>query len=637
MPPSITFWNRLEPRPYANSIAESIAAPIRDPLWMLARQWQVGEFCASDVGSVVYADLKGQAGPFLAWKTDDAKSSGSLTGPVALEPAVQSEQFAPDLATRVELGQWFEALLGSGAGDHMIDFLRSTYPLPLVIDSTVDHLFDFTGSLAGLDSGTMPVALVSAFGAKGIPLVKPKVWLITAGKQWAVTDTSNRMTYAIVTSGGSAAVYLCRDAEALRFLSVCSARASDGVAILQVAMSGAAILTARPEWTAAQVQALTSAGNALQNAVQAVYGSIGFADAPAWVPNRLALELTVDITSASNATANLKATPGDSGEFDWTSFDVLVPNGSAAPGAMAPLSKTAVPGHVRFRGMPEPRWWEFETSQTDFGGIQPEKRDLSKLIFMDFMLIHGDDWYLMPLDVPVGSAAMISSLLVHDVFGITTQIDRADANVVAGSVAAPGQQWTMFSPAVLGQPPHVTPCLLVPPSTAATAITGRALEEVRLVRDPVADMVWGIEVTTESATGRPWPGRERLQGGKPSQVPKAPAAVPPPLQYRLHTPVPVHWFPLVPTPQGTGYVLERAALPGDDPGGSTPSGRILRATQIREQEISTQGTAIARNVCRSRWIDGSTHLWIARSRKFGAGQGSSGIRFDVAESQPDTI
>jgi hypothetical protein len=631
MPPSITFWNRLEPRPYANSIAESVAAPIRDPLWMMARQWQVGEFCASDAGSVVYVDLTGQAGPFLGWKTDGAASSGSLTGSMALEPAVQSEPFAPDLATRVELGQWFEALLGSGAGVHMIDDLRSTYPLPLVIDPAVDHLFDFAGSVAGLDRGAMPAGLVSAFGAKEITFVAPNIRVVTAGRQWAITDVSNRVTYAIVSSGGSASAYLCRDAEALRFLSVCSARASDGVAILQVAMSGAAILTTRPEWSTAQVQALTEAGKALHNAVQAVYGSIGFADAPAWAPNRLALELTVDITSASNATASLKATPGALGEFDWTSFDVLAPDGSAAPGAMTNLSKAAVPGHVRFRGMPEPRWWEFETSQTDFGAIQPEKRDVAKLIYMDFMLIHGDDWYLMPLDVPVGSFATISSLLVHDVFGVTTQIDRADANVVAGSVVAPGQQWTMFSPSVLGQSPKVAPSLVVSPSAWPTAITGCVLEEVRLVRDPVADMVWGIEVTTESASGRPWPGRERQQGGKPSQAPSAAASAQPALNYRLHTPVPVHWIPFMPTMQADGYTLNRAVLPGDDPGGVTPSGRILRTQVIREQEVSTEGTVVSRGVCRSRWIDGSTCLWIARSRNFGAGQGSSGIRFDVAE------
>jgi len=33
---------------------------------------------------------------------------------------------------------------------------------------------------------------------------------------------------------------------------------------------------------------------------------------------------------------------------------------------------------------------------------------------------------------------------------------------------------------------------------------------------------------------------------------------------------------------------------------------------------------------RSRWLDGSTHLWIARRKTSGQGEGSSGLKFDLA-------
>ena len=42
--PAIVTWNRLEGRPRKNDFSQSIRAEIRDPLWMLARQWQLGEF-----------------------------------------------------------------------------------------------------------------------------------------------------------------------------------------------------------------------------------------------------------------------------------------------------------------------------------------------------------------------------------------------------------------------------------------------------------------------------------------------------------------------------------------------------------------------------------------------------------------
>ena len=191
-------------------------------------------------------------------------------------------------------------------------------------------------------------------------------------------------------------IYLYRDAEALRFLRICAGRAYDGAAILGVAQSGAAILPTRAEWTPQQVQGLSAAGRLLDEAMRSVYGSIGFADPSAWSPDRLSFDLSVAATSGPAALDILKASPGRNGEFDWTSFDLATANGAVpglAPGPMSSLNQTIMPGHVRFRGMPNARWWEFETAQTDFGAVQPEKRDLARLIFMDFMLIHGDDWY----------------------------------------------------------------------------------------------------------------------------------------------------------------------------------------------------------------------------------------------------
>ena len=55
--PSITAYNRLEPRPRSQNFERSLRAEIRDPLWMLTRQWQMGEFEAEDTGSAIDARL----------------------------------------------------------------------------------------------------------------------------------------------------------------------------------------------------------------------------------------------------------------------------------------------------------------------------------------------------------------------------------------------------------------------------------------------------------------------------------------------------------------------------------------------------------------------------------------------------
>jgi hypothetical protein len=74
--------------------------------------------------------------------------------------------------------------------------------------------------------------------------------------------------------------------------------------------------------------------------------------------------------------------------------------------------------------------------------------------------------------------------------------------------------------------------------------------------------------------------------------------------------------------------VERGAL-----GLVVPKGRVLPGVkELREQEVPRTGVRITRVVNRSRWLDGSTHLWIARRKTSGRGEGSSGLRFDQALS-----
>ena len=55
--PAITVWNRLEGRPRTPEFDRALRAEVRDALWMLTRQWQLGEFRGDDAGSPVVARL----------------------------------------------------------------------------------------------------------------------------------------------------------------------------------------------------------------------------------------------------------------------------------------------------------------------------------------------------------------------------------------------------------------------------------------------------------------------------------------------------------------------------------------------------------------------------------------------------
>src|SRR5262245_7415015 len=56
--PSVTIWNRLEARPRIANFDRALRAEIADALWMLTKQWQMGEFRGSDAGSPVFAKLQ---------------------------------------------------------------------------------------------------------------------------------------------------------------------------------------------------------------------------------------------------------------------------------------------------------------------------------------------------------------------------------------------------------------------------------------------------------------------------------------------------------------------------------------------------------------------------------------------------
>src|SRR6266545_8027255 len=98
---SITYWNRLEPRPRSESVREPLAARIRDPLWMLTRQWQFGEFQGEDAGSPAFVQVRLRNAPLMGWRVDGA-AIVPLAMHAPLEQQTLRELAPPDLGLAVE-------------------------------------------------------------------------------------------------------------------------------------------------------------------------------------------------------------------------------------------------------------------------------------------------------------------------------------------------------------------------------------------------------------------------------------------------------------------------------------------------------------------------------------------------------
>src|SRR6266850_7794752 len=67
--PGILLFNRLEGRPRADKFDRALRAEVRDALWMLTRQWQVGEFQGDDAGSPVITKVRLETARFQKYQS----------------------------------------------------------------------------------------------------------------------------------------------------------------------------------------------------------------------------------------------------------------------------------------------------------------------------------------------------------------------------------------------------------------------------------------------------------------------------------------------------------------------------------------------------------------------------------------
>jgi hypothetical protein len=371
------------------------------------------------------------------------------------------------------------------------------------------------------------------------------------------------------------------------------------------------------------------------------------------------MEYAVTVSGATpdaDGRVTLAVRPDAEGAVHWSSLDVAGADGTV-PGATTTETTVLVPSGVRFRGMPAPRFWDFESSDLALPDVKAETRDVSKLLALDFMLVHGEDWFLFELEQPVGTLNRVDTITVTDVFGGQTEVAMAGPEMDLPAQAA--ERWVLFRNTNPGAPAGLAGFFAAPPSAGAAIAGTRTLEEVRLGRDEMANMVWAVERATASRVGRARPGSERdaaVEAIAPSAPDPSPDATSL-LRYLVQTRVPVHYVPFVGVrintdPNDVRIELEKAANvrrlppgPAGQPGAFSAvkaAGRILNppltATQdayrIPEDEVPRAGVTVERVVFRSRWIDGSTHLWIARRKRTGSGEIRSGLAFDQAQVLP---
>lgn len=357
-----------------------------------------------------------------------------------------------------------------------------------------------------------------------------------------------------------------------------------------------------------------------------------------WNPARLEHAFAVQAKLGDDRVV-LRADEHARGAVDWFSFDAATAPSlgePSAPVAGETIDRTMLPTPVRYPGMPADRLWAFEDARVRLGDLDAGPTDLARLALVEFALVSGGDWFIVPLDLPAGSALRIERMRVRDTFGVEVDI---------GSARQPGRPgWTVFQlapPDAGGLPADV----FVLPPTARDVIESPPLEEVALFRDEMANVVWGVEKIVQGPSGE---RVERARAAAPvtlrQQIPGDIGDAR--LLYRLMSPVPEHWVPLLPVSAGSARVthLERRPLVRFRADGTAeavhPRGMLLRADptasveadrlRVAEEEVPRDGVVMTRAYRLARTPTGETVVWIGRRKRVGRGEGDSGLRFDTA-------
>jgi hypothetical protein len=591
----LTMWNRLESRTLSNEFGRTLKSEIRDGLWMLSRQWQVGEFEAQDTGSPVFACLDWKYAPFdkIALANNTAGNIKQISEDIPLETEVERILVQPDLGLQIEMGRHFTRMLKK-----RLSTTRSK--------SVLDKLL----AINGMRFETINDSTDEAKYNNAQLLVNTKM------QQYI-----------------DAAIF---------------GKAVDGWVLYQrLSSETLSKIIGEDDATLDQI------GQDFQEWFTTQYTQPENVEEDGWLPERLEYQFSASLQNESTDKKVLVAREYFQGRLDWYAMDYADQNDALHVDGLGANNDPAekgecrhlIPAQVQFPGMPNARWWEFEDGTINFDAMDAKLNETGKMVIAEFAMLYSNDWFVVPLRVPVGAAINLAPIVVTDVFGQRTIINHYE------NTGQASPHWSFFR--MHHQEKDINAqsddCLLIPP-VLSDYQEGKPIEEISFSRDEMANMVWGIESIVPDNLGNGKNGFEHALAIKEYYKALEGADPEPPLdneatiKYQVSTTVPENWIPFIAVrKEGTidDIILRRAAMPRVLQG--FPIRRIRPLTQllrsgmddgslpffdICEEEVPPSGAIVKLKWQRSRWYNGKIALWQGYGKTNGRGERSSGLKFD---------
>lgn len=365
---SAAAFTRLEPQSVSGDPTPGLEARVHDPLWLLTRQWQLGEFHGEDAGTPIAVHVATETIRAGAWQPGDPSANRpvrALDADALLDPLVEREPApaeGPGLRLRAESGAQLLDDLGDAGITGVRDALLAACPLAPPPPDPYDVQ---APRLSALLTGRVPDG-----------------------------ETAARDLEA---AGGAAPAWL--------------AGANDPALALTVA-------TAWLAWYRGGVAPLPdpAADSWIDDRLE----------------YRFSVRLDRGETQAVLHAPSFEGGRVDWYAFDHDPQARLpVPDAPAlAPVARRQLDLLATP--LRFSGMPADRYWQYEDGAVNLGMLESQPHDLARLCLAEFAMIYGNDWLVVPVDIDAGAFTGVTEVSYTTTFGERITVPAPDDGARAG-------------------------------------------------------------------------------------------------------------------------------------------------------------------------------------------------------------
>lgn len=610
---NIYSHNRLETRTRMTDSKKALSFGVHDPLWMLTRQWQFGEFKGDDAGSAILAKIKIDHTEVTSVENDFRSLEFNKDN--VLEFQVEKMNAHITNAVRVDAAYYLKKSIDfnptlKSKSEAVISYWQQKYPLESFSDTSVD--------LKGSDKSPR----------ESIDEIKKR-----------------------------------KNENLELFLAAFGNRSFDGYKVFLDMKTGTI--------EDAQLKRILSAGelNSFRNVIEEYIEWFGKTYLPNetgdsfWKDEKLGYDFSVSVDDG-NGSGKLTKLSGEnyhSGRLSWYSFDLDDTNKSTKQQQSSNTKKneklfTFIPTLAEFPGAPNKRLWAFEDAKVYMGNSELGGEELANALVLQYVTMYGNDWLLTPMELNAGMLSKVTGIVITDVFGTRYYIDKPVGDNNSKSTRYSGK-WEMFTISKKGaykNDDFTTDGRLFYPPSVTRVEESEPIEEVQFLRDEMANMLWAVETVINDGCGKTLDGDSfaaDVYSELEELTPKHDnyEEVETDYAYLFQNTVPLNWIPFSPVklnPEEENAIREirfqRSTMPlfiKDRFVPIRPNTSLMRTgisdddkvtahKFINEEEIIGVGTRVLISNQRTRWFKGKTYNWIGAKKEISRTQANSGLTFD---------